>query len=60
MDIRAKNSITDRVQFTGIVIEEEQWEREGNEPEENAPVTYLGPERRTRRETQDMARSRTA
>lgn len=65
MDLKAKNSITDRVQFTGIVISDEEWEREGSEPEpepqSQSPVSYMGPERRKRREDpKDAVLSRTA
>jgi hypothetical protein len=70
MDIRAKNSITDRVQFTGkILMDDQAWVRdgfdnvkpaaqpEGSEPGHQSPVTYMGPERRERRDRQELARS---
>jgi hypothetical protein len=75
MDLKAKNSITDRVQFTGkLSMSDQDWVRggyeaeqdraqsEGSEParsatSQQAPVQYMGPERRQRRDRQDFARS---
>jgi hypothetical protein len=65
MDLKAKNSITDRVQYTGQVVNDQDWVRngyeagqsEGIESVQNAPANYQGPERRQRRDRQEFARS---
>jgi hypothetical protein len=69
MDFKAKNSITDRVQFTGrTIVNDEAWingtheqgQSEGHDPEQAVPVSYVGPERRQRRAQHTPALSRSA
>lgn len=65
MDLKAKNSITDRVQYTGRIVNDQDWIRdgeaavqsEGNKPVQMAPANYQGPERRQRRDRQEFART---
>ena len=65
MDLKAKNSITDRVQYTGRIINDQDWVRDGEaavQSEGNTPVkqvsgNYQGPDRRQRRDRQEFARS---
>lgn len=67
MDMKAKNSITDRVQFIGnVTVDDEAWINGGNEqgqsegraPEQAVPAAYVGPERRRRTQhTPALARS---
>ena len=69
MDFKAKNSITDRVQFTGqTLVDDQAWingaheleHSEGLRPEQAVPVRYVGPDRRQRRAQHTPALSRSA
>ncbi|HEX7928941.1 MAG TPA: hypothetical protein VF678_15200 [bacterium] len=65
MDLKAKNSITDRVQYTGRIVNDQDWIRdgeaavqsEGTQPAHKTPANYQGPDRRQRRDRQEFART---